>query len=135
MSLRQVLSSSAIVVGLLFAGPVYSALAALDWPAYTPHAFATAQADGKTIVIVVHANWCTTCRAQEPALKKVVLLPEYKDYLLFRVDYDTQRDVMAELDVLQRSTILIFKGKEEVSRVFAVNDFEVIRDLFSFGLN
>ena len=135
MNMRQLLPSFAVVLGLLFVAPVYSAFAALDWPAYTPEAFATAQAEGRTIAVIVHADWCTTCRAQEPALKGVVLLPEYKDYVLFRVDYDTQKDVMAELGVPQRSTILIFKGKEEVGRVFADNQFDVIHALFSFGLD
>lgn len=135
MKLRQVLPSFAVVLGLLFVAPVQTALAALDWPAFTREAFAAAQEEGKSIAVIVHADWCTTCRAQEPALEEVVALPEYKDFVLFRVDYDTQKDVMAELSVPMRSTIIIYKGSDEVGRIFADNNFDSIRDLFSFGLD
>lgn len=125
----------AAVLGLMMIAPIYTALAALNWPAYTADAFAVAQDEGRTIAVVVHADWCSTCRAQEPALNEVMLMPEFAGFAYFRVDYDSQKDVMAELEVPQRSTIVIFKGKEEVGRVYAENDLNVIRDLFSFGLD
>ncbi|MDA1132552.1 MAG: thioredoxin family protein [Proteobacteria bacterium] len=125
----------AAVLGLMTIAPIYSAWAALTWPPYTAEAFAAAQDEGRTIAVVVHADWCTTCRAQEPALNEVMLMPEFAGYAYFRVDYDLQKDVMAELDVPQRSTVLIFKGKEEVGRLFAENSPEAIRNLFSFGLD
>jgi len=108
---------------------------ALDWPAFNSKDFAIAQSEGKSIALVVHADWCATCRSQEMQLNRIANLPEYKDFILFRIDFDKQKEVMNDLRVPSRSTILIFRGTSEVGRIVAENRFEVLRDLFSFGLN
>ena len=118
---------------VLFAS--HQAIAILNWPSFHADAFASAQDEGRSIVVVVHAEWCATCRSQEPSLNKVASLPEYKDFVLFRIDFDTQKDVMAELNIPLRSTIIIYRGSREVGRLVAETSFDVIRDLFSFGLS
>ena len=113
----------------------HQGLAILNWPSFNADAFTSAQDEGRPIVVVVHAEWCATCRSQEPSLNKVVSLPEYKDFVLFRIDFDTQKDVMAELNIPVRSTIIIYRGSREAGRLVAETSFDVIRDLFSFGLS
>ena len=110
-------------------------LSELDWRRFTQEEFLLAQTEDRSIAVVVHAEWCSTCRAQEPALNQVRKLPEYREFEYFRVDFDTQKDVMASLGIPVRSTILIFKGKDEVGRLVAESSYDAIKDLFSFGLD
>ena len=130
MNLRIALPA---VVGLLTFLPVFAA-SALTWPDFTRKAFDSAQHEGRSIVVVVYADWCGTCRAQEPALEDVALLPEFKEFALFKIDYDRQKEVMTELQLPQRSIIAVYKGGEEIARVYADNSFDSIRELFAFGL-
>lgn len=123
---------ASMLVGLALLAPMSAQ--ALNWPEFTREAFQAAQAEGKTIMIAVHADWCTTCRAQEPALEAVILEDMFKDVVVLRVDYDAQRDVMFELEVFNRSTLIVYTGTEEVARAYAINRIEEVRDLFWLGL-
>jgi thiol-disulfide isomerase/thioredoxin len=55
-------------------------------------AFAEAQKEGKPILIDVFAVWCPVCRAQNPILVQLTREPKYKDLVVFKVDFDTQKD-------------------------------------------
>ena len=54
--------------------------------------------------------------------------------VFFKVDYDTQRDVMVELNVFDRSWVIVYNGSEEVARAYAVFRLEEILDLAWLGL-
>ncbi len=132
MSAKITAMLTSVVVGLALLVPMSAQ--ALNWPEFTREAFQAAQAEDKTILIVVHADWCTTCRSQEPALEALILEDQFKDVVAFRVDYDAQKDVMVELEVFNRSTIIVYRGGQEVARAYAINRIEEIRDLFWLGL-
>ena len=123
---------AALALGLALVIP--AAAQALDWPAFTREAFLAAQAEGQTIFIAVHADWCSTCRSQEPALEAVMAEEPFKGVAVFRVDYDAQRDVMFELNVFARSTLIVYRGAEELGRAIAINQLDQVRDLFQLGL-
>lgn len=133
MRLQSWIRTAAVLLALAVAAPASFAWP-LDWPAFTRDAFTTAQQDDRTIVVFVSADWCSTCRAQEPGLLEATAREEYQDYDLFLVDYDTQRDVMRELGVPVRSTILVYRGTREVGRVVSDSSVDAILDLFWFGL-
>mgnify|MGYP003338993441 CR=1 FL=1 len=52
----------------------------------------------------------------------------------FRVDYDTQKDLMKQFGARDRSTLIMFKGQKEVGRVSFVTDEKEIRALIDKGL-
>jgi len=79
-------------------------------------AFDQAQKSGKPILIAVHADWCPTCRAQDPLLTELLQKPEFKDFAAFRVDYDGQKDAVKRFKVPMQSTLIVFKGGKEVGR-------------------
>jgi len=79
-------------------------------------AFAKGQQSGKPILVAVHADWCPTCRAQDPLLSDLLKRPEFKDFSAYRVDFDTQEDVVKKFKVPMQSTLLLFKGGKEVAR-------------------
>ena len=110
---------------LAFAGsPV---LAAADSIPYSEAAFADAQAAGKTIIVDVFADWCPTCRAQKPILDELKAEPKLKDSLFVTVDYDREKAFLRAHRVPRQSTILVFRGGNEVARSVAETDRDRLR--------
>jgi len=73
--------------------------------------------EGKSVVVHVHAPWCTNCKAQDPILNAEIKSPVYKEVTFLQVDFDTQKSVLKTLNVSIQSTILVFKQGKEVGRV------------------
>ncbi|MBI3434613.1 MAG: thioredoxin family protein [Proteobacteria bacterium] len=84
--------------------------------AFDAAAFAAAQAAGKPILIEVHAPWCSVCKAQEPILTRLRGRPEFKNYVMFKIDYDSQKDLLRRFKVSTQSTLIAFKGRAEAGR-------------------
>jgi thioredoxin 1 len=108
---------TAFVAGL--AAVALSVAAARAAPAptpYTPAAFEAALKAGKPVLVAVHADWCPTCKAQEPILSGLRDDPAFKGLVEFRVDYDAQKDVVKRFGVRMQSTLIVFKGGSEVAR-------------------
>jgi len=63
--------------------------------------------------------------------------PEYSAIKLLRADWDEygRSDLTKELQVPRRSTLIMFNGGEEVSRVVAQTSREVIEDMFIMALS
>lgn len=63
--------------------------------------------------------------------------PAYQAVTIMRVDWgsdDASRAIADELDVWRRSTLVMFKGKEEIGRVIASTREEDIEALFRDAL-
>lgn len=107
-SLRFIIS---FMAGLLFA----AAAAAAGKP-FDQAGFETAQAAGKPILVEIHADWCPSCRAQEPIISELLQDPKNSDLVVLRVDFDKQKDVVKRFRAQYQSTLILFKGNKEVSR-------------------
>jgi thiol:disulfide interchange protein len=101
-----------VAVALLGSTPASAA----EWTEFTPEALAAAQADGKPILVDVFAAWCSVCRAQNPILVKLTRQPKFKDLVVLKADFDTQKAALKPLDVRQQSTLIVFKGGKELDR-------------------
>ena len=73
-------------------------------------------AEGKPVVIAVHASWCPTCKAQAPIQSELMKEPANKDVTMFVVDFDRDKALLKKYNVGMQSTMIGFKGKQEVSR-------------------
>ena len=73
-------------------------------------------AQGKPVVLHIHADWCPTCRAQDAVLKELMLTAEFKDLPILRVDFDTEKAVLRTYKVRNQSTFIVFKDGKEVTR-------------------
>ena len=109
------------------------AMAAAAAP-FTAAAFAAAQKSGKSILVNVHADWCPTCQAQAPILSQLAAMPDFKDFAIFRVDFDAQKDVLRSLGVRSQSTLIVFKGGKEMTRSVGYTDRPGIEAMLRQGL-
>ena len=89
---------------------------ALDKKPFDAAAFEAAQAAGRSILVEVTAPWCPTCKAQAPILANLSSQPKFKDVARFEIDFDSQKDLLRQFNVRVQSTLITFKGKQEVGR-------------------
>ena len=89
---------------------------------YTQQEFDTLLAEGKTLVVHIHADWCGTCKAQDIQINSAINSAEFKDVVFFEVDYDTQRKHVKFFNGKLQNTIIIFKAGKEIDRVVAERD-------------
>jgi thioredoxin 1 len=83
---------------------------------YNAMAFAAAQAAGKPILVEIHASWCPTCKAQVPILGELEKQDKFKNLMVFRVDFDSQKDAVKAFGARMQSTLITFKGAVETGR-------------------
>lgn len=101
-----------ILAVLSFATPGFAA----EQKAFDAPTFAALQEAGKPILIDVHADWCPTCKQQAPIISSLLASPEFKDYTMLAVNFDSQPAVLRQFNVTQQSTLIVFKGKAELGR-------------------
>lgn len=90
--------------------------------AYDQMAFDQAQAANKPILVWVHAPWCPVCREQEKAIKQITADPAYRDLVVLRIDFDTQKPLWQKFGATMQSTLIGFHGKREAGRVAHESD-------------
>ena len=111
--LRRTLLALAVAAGTL----VTSAGAAMaEHVPFTRAAFEAAQAAGKPILVDIYAPWCPVCRAQEPILESLQAQPANAELVVFRVDFDNQRDVVRSFRAQRQSTLIAYRGATETGR-------------------
>ncbi|GLK70658.1 thioredoxin family protein [Ancylobacter dichloromethanicus] len=110
----KLLSTIMFMIGLSFA-PAGAALAASQAP-YTQQAFAASQQDGKPILVDIAASWCPVCAKQHPIIDDLATNPSFKDLVIYKVDFDTQKDVVRSFGAKMQSTLIVFRGSKEKGR-------------------
>jgi thiol-disulfide isomerase/thioredoxin len=101
---------------------------------FTQSAFQTAQAEGKPILVAIHAGWCPICAKQRPILGQLEADPAFKTLTVFMVDFDTQKDVVAALGANKQSTLIAFHGTHETARSVGATDPDAIKGLLNKAL-
>ena len=129
--MSRLIKSLVLLTVALLAIPAFANAA---WRVYSPADFQTLQSKGKTIVVDVHADWCPTCRAQQPTLEALRTDPRLKSVTFVRVDFDRDRDFLRRFQIPRQSTILVFKGKRETARSIAETRPALLRAAVLAGL-
>src|SRR5579863_6645226 len=93
--------------------------------------FAAAQKAGKPILVVIHASWCPTCKAQRPILSELMAAPKFKDLVYFVVDFDAQKDAVKYFGARTQSTLIAFHGDHETGRSVGDTDRSSIASLLN----
>ena len=129
-----------IQIRALFAGLVAVLLvasvpaSAAEIQPYSPEALAEAQNAGKPIRVDVYAAWCSTCRAQKPILAELTAQPKYKNLLVLTADFDKDKEDLKELGVRSQSTLIVFKGDQELVRSVGSTNAMAIEGLLDLTL-
>lgn len=124
---RHVLAVLAVSVAISLGATAY----AMEHKPFDQKAFEAAQAAGKPILIEVHAPWCPTCKAQAPILSKLESEPRFKQLVTFKIDFDSQKDLLKKFNVRMQSTLIVFKGKKEEGRSTGDTNAKSIEALLS----
>ena len=106
--LLAIVTSAALLVSL--------PASAAEWKPFDAASFAAAKKEGKSILVDIFAAWCPTCRAQNPILVQLTREPKFKDLVVFKVDFDTQKDDVRALKATSQSTLIAYKGETETDR-------------------
>jgi thiol-disulfide isomerase/thioredoxin len=110
---RRILIAAGLLGASLLVAP---ATFAAEKIAYTPATFDAAQKAGRSILVEIHATWCPTCKAQAPILAALEQDQKFKDLLVVRVDFDSQKDAVRRFGARVQSTLITFKGGQETAR-------------------
>ena len=113
MTIRSTILSAAFIA-LVWA--VAQPASAAERKVYDPAALAADQAAGKSILVHITAPWCPTCKAQKPILDKLTAEPDFKDFVVFDLDFDTGIAGLKALNARSQSTLIVFKGEKETGR-------------------
>jgi thiol-disulfide isomerase/thioredoxin len=104
----------AIVASVTLLGSLPASAA--EWKPFDAAAFAEAKKEGKSILVDIFAVWCPVCRAQNPILVQLTRELKFKDLVVFKVDFDTQKGEVRALKAQSQSTLIVFKGETERGR-------------------
>ena len=107
-----------LMISMFFLLLTCSSLArALDIQPYTANGLQQAQSAGKPVAVHFHADWCSTCKAQEKAFNGLRGDPQLKGLTLLVANYDTERDLKKAMNVRSQSVVVVFKGSKETARI------------------
>lgn len=102
---------------------------------YAKAEFDKLNAEGKGVVLAIHAPWCPTCKVQSPIQSELMSSPAFKDVTMMTIDFDSQKDVLKNFKVNMQSTIISFKGGKEVGRSVGDSTRAGIEALYKKTLN
>ena len=102
---------------------------------FTNEAFQKAQQAGHPILIDISATWCPTCKAQEPIIKTLTSREPYAGFVVLKVDFDDQQQIVREFGARSQSTLIVFKGSQEVARSVGSTDPAAIEAMLAKALN
>ena len=130
ISRRSLLRTASLATATLLPAVAF----ATEEQPFTRQAFQAAQSKGQSILVEIHASWCPTCAAQKPILAKLFADARFKNLAVFRVDFDSQKDEVRNFKARVQSTLITFKGKEEIARSVGDTHPESIADLLALAL-
>lgn len=101
---------------------------------FTEEAFKAAQDADKSILIEVTAVWCPSCKAQAPVLERLLSAAKFRDYVVFTIDFDTDKRSMALFEARLPATLVVYKGPDQMGRSLGDTDPRSLEALLEMGL-
>lgn len=108
-----------------------------------PKPFATYQASefrrrlatGNPLVVHVHADWCSVCRAQIPIMNRILGETPYRNVSAISVNFDKDKDFLTDFKVVRQSTIIVFRNGKEVARLSYDSDPQRIEQVLARAIS
>ena len=98
---------------------------------FTEEAFEASQKQGKQILVQITATWSSVCARQRRILGLLLAQPRFRDILIYRIDFDTRKDLVEAMGAHQQSTLIVFRGTVEKGRSVGENDPAAIESLLA----
>jgi thioredoxin 1 len=96
---------------------------------FSETAFRASQAEQRPVLIDVYASWCPTCRRQGQILESLLEEEAFAELVVYKLDWDAQRNVARSLGAPRQSTLIVYRGEEERGRLVADTNTDRIREL------
>ena len=94
--------------------------------------FEKAKASGKTVVVNSYEVWCGTCSKQTKILNKAE--KEFKNIIFLSYEQSKNKKIAQLLGIKFWTTIVVYKGSDEVARIVGQIDKEVIYSAIQKGI-
>ncbi|MDO8505021.1 MAG: thioredoxin domain-containing protein [bacterium] len=108
-----------------------------NYKEYTPELLASAKTSGNATILFFYADWCSSCKAQEPMHTTFFkhALDEKLPLTGIRIDIDDHKDIAREYGInYQHSYVLLDKTGAPVSKFFGTHTSEQLEKAVSVVL-
>ena len=99
---------------------------------FSTEIFEQAKASGKTVVVNSYEIWCGTCSEQTKILNQAE--KEFKNIIFLSYEQSKNKDIAQLLGVKFWTTIVVYKGGNEVSRIVGQTNKETIYSAIQKGI-
>jgi len=99
---------------------------------FSEEIFEKAKASGKTIVVNSYEVWCGTCSQQTKILDQAE--KEFKDIVFLSYEQSKNKNIAQLLGIKFWTTIVVYKGDNEIARIVGQTDKEVIYSAIQKGI-
>lgn len=132
ISLKKVFLSAAVI--FLSAALLFTLLPRPLAEPFTQEKLDALNQSGQPVLVVIHADWCSTCKTQERVLQELLPQAEFERIKLLRIDFDQQKEAVRAFGVEYQSTLIAFKDGREVGRSTAEQSPVQIAELLRLSL-
>ena len=99
---------------------------------FSEEVFENAKASGKTIVVNSYEVWCGTCSKQTKILDQAE--KEFKDIIFLSYEQSKNKNIAQKLGIKFFTTIIVFRGNDEVAREVGQTDKKIIYAAIQKGI-
>ena len=99
---------------------------------FSEEVFENAKASGKTVVVNSYEIWCGTCSKQTKILDQAE--KEFKDVVFLSYEQSKNENIAKKLDIKFWTTIVVYKGNDEVVRIVGQTDKKTIYSAIQKGI-
>ena len=117
---------------LLFTITCFSASAVEKKTNFSIEIFEKAKTDGSTIVVNSYEVWCGTCSKQTKILDQAE--KKFKDIIFLSYEQSKNKDIAKNLSIDFWTTIVVYKGNDEVARIIGQTDKKTIYSAIEKGI-
>ena len=99
---------------------------------FSEEIFENAKASGKTVVVNSYEVWCGTCSKQTEILDQAE--KEFTDIVFLSYEQSKNKGIAQKLGIKFWTTIVVYKGNDEVARIVGQTDKETIYSAIQKGI-
>ena len=99
---------------------------------FSEEIFKNAKASGKTVVVNSYEVWCGTCSKQTKILDQAE--KEFTNIVFLSYEQSKNKGIAQKLGIKFWTTIVVYKGNDEVARIVGQTDKETIYSAIQKGI-